>query len=313
MADELLGKRTIEFPAERSLGTLHVGRMEALLRTSARVLDARGRVTIEDGELVELETATSTDLAPLTRLAANALWGITVAGSESERVMSETNLGHLARISGLDHLSLHGLSTTDAGFSALAALSKLKSLSISFMFRGITDGGFAAVARMENLEHLYLFGVPVGDAAVAYLGPLGQLVHLELSNTFVTDNGLATISRLPQLERLGIMYTQGTSRLTDTALAHISNLTSLEHLSLYDTNTSDTGLAYIQGLVSLQYLALRGPRMRITDAGLLHIQSLGKLRTLDVEGLKDVTEAGISRLRRPGLTCTGPLASKGQD
>ncbi len=93
----------------------------------------------------------------------------------------------------------------------------------------------------------------VGDAELSLLPPVAeQLVWLNLARTKVTDEGLATLSELPNLTRLHLELTG----ITDAGLAHIAGLKQLEYLNLYGTEITDAGLAHLEGLSNLKRLYL---------------------------------------------------------
>ena len=95
------------------------------------------------------------------------------------------------------------------------------------------------------------------------------------------------------------------TRVTDAGLAHLQGLMGLKILSLHSTQVTDAGLAHLKGLTGLQILWLNGTQ--VTDAGLAHLQSLTGLRWLILTKTK-VTDAGVAKLRQalPGCQITGP-------
>jgi len=110
-------------------------------------------------------------------------------------------------------------------------------------------------------------GAAFGDKELAALGPLApQTVWLDLSNTRITDAGLATVTRFRNLTRLHLNRT----RISDDGLKQLSGLDQLEYLNLYGTG--------------------------VTDAGLQSLSSLRKLRTLYVWQTA-VSGNGLERLR----------------
>jgi hypothetical protein len=98
--------------------------------------------------------------------------------------------------------------------------------------------------------------------------------RLDLSNTAVTDAGLAALSRLPSLEKLSL----GGTSVTDAGVKEVVQIERLRELELVSTN--------------------------ITDAGLKDLARLKGLRKLIVGGDSDVTRAAGADLKRalPGLS-----------
>jgi Leucine-rich repeat (LRR) protein len=71
---------------------------------------------------------------------------------------------------------------------------------------------------------------------------------------------------LQNLEELDL----SNSQITDAGLAHLKTLTKLEDLDLSATNVTDAGLAYLEGLSALKYVYLRGTK--VTAAGVDNLQ-----------------------------------------
>jgi hypothetical protein len=88
--------------------------------------------------------------------------------------LSDTELNHIAHLSGLEELDLHRSPVTDA---TLARLD------------GLTD-----------LQSLILFHTGIGDSGLLRLKGLGRLRNLSIENTNVTDAGVRELQRaLPRL------------------------------------------------------------------------------------------------------------------
>ncbi len=91
------------------------------------------------------------------------------------------------------------------------------------------------------------------DGALAKLAPVAtNIVELEIGFSAITDDGLAPIADMPNLEKL---YLQKTG-ITDEGLSRLSNATKLRYLNLYGTQITDDGLEYLEGLDSLRSLFL---------------------------------------------------------
>ncbi len=120
-------------------------------------------------------------------------------------------------------------------------------------------------------------------------------VYWLLARDGVTDQQLASLSRLgplPCLRSLGLSFLR---HLTDAGLAHLRGLTSLESLSLTNcARVTDAGLAHLSGLVWLQSLAL--DETQVSDAGLTLLQSFPHLRTLILGQCKQVSDTGLSHV-----------------
>ena len=95
----------------------------------------------------------------------------------------------------------------------------------------------------------------------------GNIVLLDLARTHITDAGLQSLAKMPNLTRLEIQETN----TGDAGLQWIGNLPALEVLNLYDTHVTDKGLARLASLKKLRRVYLW--RTSVTDAG---VQALRK-------------------------------------
>ena len=89
---------------------------------------------------------------------------------------------------------------------------------------------------------------------------------VDLQDTQVTDERLARLEGLTQLQELCLNKTQ----ITDVGLAHIARLSRLENVWLQDTQVTDAGLEHLKRLDYLQYLCLSDSK--VTDAGVNRLQ-----------------------------------------
>ncbi|HTU99710.1 MAG TPA: hypothetical protein VMF13_04175, partial [Luteitalea sp.] len=111
-------------------------------------------------------------------------------------------------------------------------------------------------------------GARFGDAELEKLSAAGKdLIWLDLSRTKVTDAGLKTLAKMP----------------------------NLQHLDLRDTTVGDAGLDALAPLQHLRTLGLYGTA--VTDAGLPALQRLTGLRRLYV-GETRVTAPAVATLGR---------------
>jgi len=102
------------------------------------------------------------------------------------------------------------------------------------------------------------------ENAIVNLAPLTQLEHLDLSESLVTDRGLASLRFLANLRVLSLKNCQ---EITDQGLAHLSALAHLKRLVLGECSVTDRGLAQLVALKNLRYLNL-GECSKITPGGI---------------------------------------------
>lgn len=117
------------------------------------------------------------------------------------------------------------------------------------------------------------------DTGVAKLTKLAQLEFLGLSGTSVTDSGLAELQNMPQLKRLELP-----SATTDAGMAVLAQLPQLEQLRVWPAKITNEGLQQISQSRCIRYLDLSGTS--VDDEGLAALRALHGLETLDLRNTK---------------------------
>lgn len=251
----------------------------------------------------------------LHRLAAPGLTSLNVGGGDGP-----TQLAAVARFSTVEELWLTNFVTKidDEDLIALRDLGALHMLSL--YSANIGDAGLAHVAGLP-LTYLNVSGSRVGDAGLAHLATMTTLRDLDLTSTAVTDAAGAHLAVLKRLERLTLRSTAigdrtlkhlatlgqlralelSRTKVTDAGLAHLATLTRLEELHLDRAKITDAGMAHLGKLTSLQVLSVREVN-NVTNEGVLHLESLPHLRSLNISSEHDLDEAeGRLHALRPNL------------
>lgn len=148
------------------------------------------------------------------------------------------------------------------------ALRFLTAFNASFLFHKDTpDGNLSKYGTGEDLEDVPFANVwsislqdwrgtkrPIRDADFLQLLLFPHLRTLFLTPCDeITDEGLATISRLVHLDHLEI----GDGKITDAGLALLAPLQGLERLHLLDMPLSDAALPHLYVHAKLRYLDVR--------------------------------------------------------
>ena len=119
---------------------------------------------------------------------------------------------------------------------------------------------FAAQAdavRNGRSDQIRLDHTPVTDDDLKHLvGLEDKLRRINLSHTNISDQGLAQIAEMKQLEQLRLASPQ----ITDGGVAVLQGLAQLKHLHLIDVPLTDAGLVPLHSLKSLQSMYLDGTR-----------------------------------------------------
>ncbi|MFO1094970.1 MAG: hypothetical protein U0992_16935 [Planctomycetaceae bacterium] len=152
-----------------------------------------------------------------------------------------------------------------------------------------------AAGRTLFREYTVMFTMPDNkDADLAGLAKMRHLVGVAISNTQITDAGLAHLSDCDDLRTVSLV---SCPHLSDAGLQHLLSLRGLTQLDLIATPITDNGLQTVAELTQVQSLNLDSTR--ITDAGLARLAGLQSLTQL---GLRDtaISDAGLAHLS--GLT-----------
>jgi hypothetical protein len=115
----------------------------------------------------------------------------------------------------------------------------------------------------------------VSDPQLRQLEPLGaHILLLDLSRTHISDSGLQSLAKMPNITRLQIQETN----TGDPGLQWVAMVPALEVLNIYDTHVTDKGLARLGALGNLRRLYLW--RTGVTEAGIENLRK--KLPHLDI-------------------------------
>lgn len=112
--------------------------------------------------------------------------------------ISGAGLAHLADLTELREVGLHGIEVTDDG---IASLKKLKHLEVVNLYHtGITDKGLASLGECKGLKQASLVKTAITDDGIQSLAKLDKLELLDVCDTAVTADGVARLKRsLPNL------------------------------------------------------------------------------------------------------------------
>ncbi len=184
--------------------------------------------------------------------------------------MTPKTLSELARNPNLMSLSFDGSRLPTGGFSALANLSRLKYLDVSFdghggspnahhlIHRAAKRFGDADLDALRNapLATLTIAGMDATDAGVRRLLQNLGFDSLTLGGRGITDASIPLLAQLTQLRTLVLADTG----ITDAGLAQLAAIPGLRTLSLVDNAAlTDDGVAQLRTFPALEYLTIRQP------------------------------------------------------
>lgn len=166
--------------------------------------------------------------------------------------------------------------------------SSLQTLEVQ-RCHGVSDNSMKIIATSKHLQHLRLYNSSnwrgITNKGIEELSKLSSLKILQL-NYFkrITNDGLSKLSTLTSLRELLLI---GSCQITDQGIKSLTPLHDLSYLaiSLCGTLTDNTLHTISVSFPSLTTLALgyNNPNSYFTDAGLLNLLSLSKLKELRLE------------------------------
>lgn len=189
-----------------------------------------------------------------------------------------------ASLANLSKFRPGGPAITDRGMQALKSLTKLHRLDLSDT--SVTAEGLKALKGLPIKE--VDMGKFMNDDALKELISIPTLVHLEMANSPITDEGVAFLKSYARLHTLFIG-----SQLDDAGVQSLIQIPALRRLDVSGSRITDEGLKALSTLKELQELAVT--HTAVTDQGLASLSGLTKLRFLEVSDSR-VTVGGLCRL-----------------
>ncbi|KAL6073892.1 hypothetical protein QOT17_004586 [Balamuthia mandrillaris] len=164
-------------------------------------------------------------------------------------------------------------------WSFLSSLYNLTFLDLS-LNASFTDEFMEPMGELTSLIHLNLSNTDITNAGIPHLFNLPELVFLDLSKTLVSTKPLGPgLKHWPHLRHLALAYTHVSNKLVPY-LAALQNLVSFKATGC--VKFSDEGLCALAQLRldRLEVLEIGCPAM--TDAALSHLGELSSLRVLNL-------------------------------
>jgi Leucine-rich repeat (LRR) protein len=140
---------------------------------------------------------------------------------------------------------------------AIGRLTNLESLSLPQELT-INVSGAREIAKLVQLKSLRLYNVNIDDASFIELRTLVRLEELDLAHTRITDEGLTTVVQMPLLRTLELQrhaHWHTSQQFSDACLASIARLPELERLSL-SGKVTDAGLKQVARWPKLKSLSI---------------------------------------------------------
>lgn len=151
--------------------------------------------------------------------------------SHSPGALSEAGLAHLAGLRHLETLRMDDCGELTAGGLRALRDMPLRELSIAGSFERATQVDRDGLEEVGNLSQLRVLRLgSSGEAGWDWLARLGVLKELDLGHLELTNEGVATLERLPRLE--GLAARLSAEQLDSQALLRLAELPALRRLEL---------------------------------------------------------------------------------
>ncbi|MGH9768537.1 MAG: hypothetical protein ACREAB_13985 [Blastocatellia bacterium] len=204
-----------------------------------------------------------------------------------DELCNDDAMRHIAAIPRLRMLMGQGAVASDDGFAALS-----RSQTIEYIWGrecpNLGGRGFTALAAMPALRGLAVSCKNVDDAALSALPRFPALRGLMPMD--VPDDGFRHVGRCEQLEDLWCMYCRDTG---DAATERIAGLSGLKTYYAGATQITDRSLEILGRMSSLEIIEFY-ECAGITNAGIISLAGLPRLRQITVGGSINVTREGMA-------------------
>ncbi len=236
-------------------------------------------------------------------------------GCNSNSVLSDAGLEHVAKLKRLEQLQISGTGITDKGMPLIASLTGLIKLGLHSA-PGVTDDGLVPLKALKSLRILTLpehCGITL--AGLSHLNSLSELRHLhagqldppalgdgvmdvsgltgleKITLPDVRDEDLVCLAKLKNLQWLQLSYSKS---ISDVGMAHLAGLRYMDRLVLAGPNLTDKGLACLAGMKQLNFVRIRG---NFTDRGLHHFEGLKGLSLVGIYSNRNFSPQALKALK----------------
>ncbi|MBW3539018.1 MAG: protein kinase [Planctomycetes bacterium] len=178
----------------------------------------------------------------------------------------------------------------------LARLGAAPALEFLSLTGATADGLLEALKNAPALERLELLGSRPTQGALASLASIPALSSVSVDGGALMPAGtppaaaLLPLAGVPALRELVLAGPQ----IGDAVLEGLSSFSALERLELRGTGTTDAGLAHVATDPKLKSLVL-SQGTPLTDAGVAHLTALANLEELRAPGT-EVSDAAVASL-----------------
>lgn len=164
----------------------------------------------------------------------------------------DQHMANLRNFSKLNTLSLSETQVTDESLQYLKPMSNLTQLRLKNT--NISGVKFSELANLKRLTFLELDGSPVVDEALPHILNFENLDGFRLANTNITDKAL---EEFPKLKTDNISIYLSNTAVSDEGMASISGMHNVRELILDNTSVTGNGVKLLAKMPGLNFLSLR--------------------------------------------------------
>lgn len=170
---------------------------------------------------------------------------------------------------------------------------KGKNIKAVSLYAMRLEGWGLKYLKNEPIESLSVAESKIIDENLHYIGDLKTLVKLDISYTWITDDGVNTISELPKLKKLGMA---GCTKLTHKSIDYVNRFApELEELNISLTPVGVEGYEKLMNLSKLKKLDIS--LSKLTDESIAPIFKIQNLKQLVISKNKKLTDETLSNLK----------------
>jgi len=216
----------------------------------------------------------------------------------------------IANLRRLDQLVPY-VEVRDEDVLSITQLPNLTRLEFGVACPQLTDESLRTLSRMSRLTSLTIRDAPISDQGILYLLSMTQMKCLVLgqadphsyhaSSFQITDEGLACLAALPNLEQIGF----NVSRVTADGFRHLSSLSGLSMVRLEGASVGDEAILHFSQIANLRNVTLY--HTRVTASGLEAFKASHHLQSVEVY---PAASGDLARLKSVLPNCTLVIGGK---
>ncbi len=186
--------------------------------------------------------------------------------SLQSRSVKADALAELSKLAGLEELELQ---CQDITLGSLPILGSLKKMTSLVAFRTpVGKGGLESLRGLSQLRKLILSSSEIDDESIDAINSLSGLEEVEFATASITNEGLKKI-KLPKLRDLSL---DTCVNITDEGLANLTGMPELERLMLGGTSVQGKDLTPLAVLRKLKIVLLKASQFKGNDQSIQNLQ-----------------------------------------